>query len=233
MMSKRIHAFVEQKELIEELSKSISQQLQYAIDKTGKASLIVSGGSTPKSLFERLRKSEIEWEKVTVGLCDERWVCVEDEDSNENLVKRYLLQENASKAAFVGMYNDKMSAQEAEEECSQTIEEKLYPFDVVILGMGNDGHTASLFPQNDKLAQAFNLNQTHTCISIEPQNAPYIRMSLTLKAILSAKHLYLHIEGKEKLSVYTEAIGSEGMYEMPIRSVLFQETTDVEVYFHE
>lgn len=234
MMNSRVHthSFASQSELIARLSESIAKDLQEVIEKNGKASLIVSGGSTPKGLFERLSRSEIEWEKVTVGLCDERWVPSSHEQSNEKLVRTHLLRERAAKARFVGLYREKMSAEEAEEACSQSIKEKLWPFDILVLGMGNDAHTASLFPENEKLQKAFDLEREELCIAIKPDNAPHMRMSLTRRAILGAKHLYLHFEGKQKLDVFEEAMQGEDMYTMPIRSILHQETTDVEVYLH-
>lgn len=224
------HTFKTTHELIENLSKNISQQLQDSIDKNGKASLLVSGGNTPKPLFEKLSQSDIEWEKVSVGLCDERWVPALHVDSNEKLVKEYLLQENASKARFVGMYHEGLNAQEAEASCSEKMS-ALYPFDVVILGMGNDGHTASLFPKNSKLQQAFNEDNDTLCIAIKPDDAPHMRMSLTRAAILSAKHLYLHIEGAQKLSVYEEALNGNDIYAMPIRAILHQNIKNLEVYY--
>jgi 6-phosphogluconolactonase len=229
-MSRSEHAFSKQEDLTEALSQSILAQLQKAIETKGKASLLVSGGSTPKPLFEKLKQVPLDWEKVTVGLCDERWVPSSHADSNEQFVKELLLQEKASKANFVGMYKVGMDADEAEEVCSQEMR-KLQPFDVVILGMGTDAHTASLFPENEKLEEAFELKNQNLCISIEPKTAPHMRMSLTLSAILSAEHLYLHFEGKEKLSVYEKAISGADRHTMPIRSVLNQDIKDIEVYY--
>lgn len=229
-MSRSEHAFGKQDDLIEALSQSILAQLQEAIETKGKASLLVSGGSTPKPLFEKLKQASLEWEKVSIGLCDERWVPSSHEDSNEQFVKDFLLQQKAGKAKFVGMYKEGMEADEAEEVCSQDMGQ-LLPFDVLILGMGADAHTASLFPENKKLKEAFDLTNQNLCISIEPKSAPHMRMSLTLSAILSAEHLYLHFEGKEKRAVYEEAISGEDRYMMPIRSVLNQDIKDIEVYY--
>lgn len=225
------HTFKTTHELIESLSKNISQQLQDAIDKNGKASLLVSGGNTPKPLFEKLSLSEIEWGKVTVGLSDERWVSSSHGDSNEKLVRENLLQNNANKATFVGMYNDEIAAKAAEIPCSEKLRAKLYPFDVLVLGMGSDGHTASLFPKNSTLQKAFDVNNDALCLAVKPDGAPHMRMSLTRAAILSASHLYLHIEGAQKLNVYEEALGGDNLYEMPIRAILHQNIKDLEVYY--
>lgn len=230
-MSKILHTFPKQNELIEMLSKSIVMKLKSAIQKKGKATLIISGGSTPIPLFKTLRDMSLDWEKISVGLCDERWIPSLHHDSNENLVKKYLLQGQAKKATFIGMYNGEQDVHMAEKWCTQKVNETLFPFDVVVLGMGTDAHTASLFPDNDKLEKAFDLDNKELCIAIEPKNAPYKRMSLTLWAILSAHNIYLHFEGEEKIAVYGEAIAGEDIYKMPIRAVLNQDIKDIEVYY--
>lgn len=231
IMSKVEHAFSKQEDLLEALSQSILSQLEDAIISKAKATLLVSGGSTPKPLLKKLSQADIAWDKVSVGLCDERWVSSSHEDSNEKLVKTYLLKDRAAKARFVSMYEEGKSAKQAENSCSAKIVQELYPFDVVILGMGSDAHTASLFPNNSQLSKAFNREEKQLCISVEPQTAPHSRMSLTLGAILSASHLYLHFEGAQKLAVYKKAIVENDPYKMPISSVLNQDIKDVEVYY--
>lgn len=230
-MSRTLHSFKSQEALIEVLSKNIIDQLDEAIEERGKASLLVSGGSTPKPLFKKLSEASLQWDKVSVGLCDERWIPSSNKNSNENLVKTYLLQGNASKATFIGMYNDALNVHMAEKWCTKKMKESLFPFDILVLGMGNDAHTASLFPDNIKLKKAFELDNDDLCITIEPTTAPYMRMSLTRSAILSAKYIYLHFEGEEKLAVYGDVITGDDMYKMPIRSILNQDIKDVEVYY--
>ena len=230
-MSRKLHTFSSQDALIEVLGKSIIDQLQEAIDTRGKASLLVSGGSTPIPLFKKLSEISFAWDRVRVGLCDERWIASSDENSNENLVKTYLLQGEASKATFIGMYNEALDLHGAEKWCTQKIKETLFPFDVLVLGMGNDAHTASLFPDNIKLEKAFDLDNKELCIAIEPTTAPYKRMSLTRSAILSANHIYLYFEGEEKLAVYGDVITGDDMYKMPIRSILNQDMKNIEVYY--
>ena len=126
-MSRNVHAFNAQDDLIAALSQSITQQLQKAIEEKGKASLLVSGGSTPKPLFEKLRETSLDWEKVSVGLCDERWVSSSHEESNENLVKTHLLQGKASKATFIGMYIEGTDSQDAQMLCEKKMKEALFP----------------------------------------------------------------------------------------------------------
>jgi len=233
MMNNRVHTHqFERSELLSEaLSSEIAKNLSEAIATRGKASLIVSGGSTPKPLFEKLRTFDIEWEKVRVSLCDERWVAPTHEDSNEKLVRTHLLADKAAKAEFVSMYVAGKEASDAALTCKEQIQEHLLPFTVMILGMGGDAHTASLFPNNAKLDEGFDLNSDALCIAIEPSSAPHMRMSLTRAAILSSEHLYLHFEGESKQHVFQEAMGGDDMHAMPIRSILHQDKKDVEVYY--
>jgi len=229
-MSNIFYSFETKDSLVSELSERIAYYLKKSIKENNKASLLVSGGNTPKPLFKALSNIDIEWKKITIALVDERWVDSNNKDSNELLVKTNLLQNFASKANFVGMYFDENNEIKAQEICSKTYKDKVYPFDVIILGMGSDAHTASLFPNNEKLDEAFDMQNENLCISILPTTAPHRRMSLTLKAILSAKTIILHIEGEEKLKVYKEAISLNDKYKMPIASVLNQDMKDIEVY---
>lgn len=230
MMSNIFNSFESKEELVKKLSFEISNRLQESIALNNKASLLVSGGNTPKLLFKNLSKMEIPWEKVTIALVDERWIEVENKDSNELLVKSYLMQNFASKAKFISMFIPNIKACDAQELCNKNYE-TITPFDVIVLGMGTDAHTASLFPNNEKLEKAYDLENKSKVISIKPKTAPYERMSLTLKSILSAKSIFLHIEGEEKLKVYKKALIEENRYEMPISSVLNQKEKKIEVYY--
>lgn len=221
--------FKNKEELLEELSSDIVELLQDEIEEKGKASLLVSGGSTPKPLFQKLSNMDIPWEKVIISLVDDRWLEPTHKDSNELLVKENLMQNFASKAKFVGMFIEGKTAYESDEDCSLTYEDNVFPFDVIILGMGGDSHTASLFPENEKLKEAYDLKNENLCISIKPDTAPYDRMSLTLGAILSAKNIILHIEGEEKLKVYEEALNAKDIFKTPISAVLNNERL-IEVY---
>jgi len=226
-----IHQYEEQDSLISALGNSIIADLEKAIALRGYAVLMVSGGSTPKPLFKYLREAPIAWQKVRIGLCDERWVGAEHADSNEKLIRENLLIEHASKAEFIGLYFDKITSEDAQSLCSQRVKKLLWPIDVAVLGMGEDGHTASLFPHNPKLSEGLDPVNENLCIAITPQSAPHPRMSLTLSALLSVKHLYLHFEGGKKRVVFQEALKTKDYDAMPIGSVLHQDTNDIEVYY--
>lgn len=228
MNNLHFHRFENDDLLALSLADAIAQNLRDALAEKGEAFLIVSGGTTPKKFFHALSQIDLPWEKVKIGLCDERWVAPTHPDSNEKLVRETLMMGYASKATFIGMFMEGLDAHDAQSACGERILSSFPSFDVMVLGMGEDAHTASLFPHNPKLNEAFESNEL--CISIEPSTAPHKRMSLTLNAILSSRHLYLHFQGEKKLSLYHQALQSDHRLEMPIGAILHQTTTPIEVY---
>jgi len=223
--------FPDRSTLVKNLAEQIQSLLSTAIKKNGKASLAVSGGSTPVELFERLSGLDITWSNVVITLVDERWVEPEAEDSNEHLVRTHLLKNKVAGATFIPMKNSAVTAGEGEAECAKQLQKVPRPFTVLILGMGGDGHTASLFPGAEKLAAAIDMNSGKICMGIAPLTAPHQRMTLTLPAILDAKHIFLHITGPEKQDVLEKAMAKGAPEEMPIRFILSQQTTPVSVYW--
>lgn len=132
--------------LVNDLADLIAANLSTSLRKRNAASLVVSGGSTPAPLFDALSTRELDWSRVTVTLADERWVPADHKDSNEALVRNRLLVGNAASAAFVSLYEPGCSPIEAQSVVAQRLGSMPLPFDVVLLGMGNDGHTASFSP---------------------------------------------------------------------------------------
>ena len=221
----------DRKSLAAKLSARIAKLLTAGIKHNGRASLAVSGGSTPVELFERLSELDIPWQEVIITLVDERWVEPTAADSNEHLVRTHLLQNRAAAATFIGMKNSAVTTGAGEQECEQQLQQVPRPFDVLILGMGSDGHTASLFPGAEKLTRATDMTSGRTCMGIAPITAPHERMTLTLPAILDSGQIYLHISGQEKNDVLQNALAEGLVEEMPIRFILRQQTTPVTVFW--
>ncbi len=162
--------------LAAELARDVADELHRAIEAKGKATLAVSGGSTPKLFFEKLSEQNIPWARVTVTLVDERQVPETSERSNARLVREHLLKNKAAAASFVPLFNNAEA-------------EKMSPFDVAILGMGADGHTASFFPGADRLAEAIDAGSDKRLIAITAPGAGEPRLTFTLPVIEKAGRL--------------------------------------------
>jgi 6-phosphogluconolactonase len=193
------------------LSDAITKRLQAAIDSGTGASLVVSGGSTPAPVFACLSEADIDWSQVKVTLADERWVPPGDPDSNESLVQNTLLVKKASTARFISLFRDGITPELAVTEVALDLQKMASPFTAVILGMGNDGHTASLFPDapGAQLSRAMDLNNTAGLAIMHPASVAQTRITLTRRALLNASHRYLHITGEQKCQVLYDAIGDE------------------------
>ncbi|MCG9736725.1 6-phosphogluconolactonase [Shewanella insulae] len=212
-----------------QLAERIAEQLQAAIDARGKASLVVSGGSTPLALFKLLSQKAIEWNDVYITLADERWVDSEHSDSNERLVRHHLLQNRAAGAKFRGLKNMFSTPEAGVDMAIEQLANFPQPFDVVVLGMGNDGHTCSWFPCAKEIEQA--LSTQALCLAVNPGEAPHGRMTISKQGILASRQIYLHIVGEQKLAVYRQALEDDDAKAMPIRAVLAQHKTPVDVYW--
>lgn len=217
--------------LVAVLAAQVAELLRAGIKARGRASLVVSGGSTPVPFFAALSELALDWKQVTITLADERWVDPAEADSNERLVRLHLLQNRAAAARFVGLKTVAPTAVQGEKECADRLALLPRPFDVLILGMGNDGHTASLFPQAARLGEALALDSGQLCMAITPPAAPHERMTLTLPALLHSRQIILHLVGAGKRAVYEKALANGPVAEMPIRAVLSQTTTPVTVFW--
>lgn len=229
-MGWNIKTFDSNDALVAALAAEIVSILRAAIQRTGRASMAVSGGSTPKPLFARLAMTDLDWEKVTITLVDERWVEEDHPDSNARLVKDYLLRNQAESATFIGLKDNQGDPFSAEEMVAQRLRSVSLPFDLVILGMGNDGHTASFFPGAATLARALT-DEGSLCCGVRPPAAPHDRMTLTLPTLLSARRLFLHLVGEAKWEVLQRAMESGSREELPIRAVLHQDQTLLDIYY--
>lgn len=218
-------------EIEEELVLAITSALTAEVQEAGVASLLVSGGSTPINMFQLLSKSEISWDKVTVSLVDERLVSKDHKDLNENLVRNNLLQNLAKNAQFVPLVIGERNSILNLEGVKKITGEKDRPFTAVVLGMGGDGHTASLFPESPQLAEGMDLESIESLILTEPITAPYQRVSFTRKALLNTKNLFLHCYGNEKKEVLDQAKKQKGLTPYPIAGFLNQEITKLKVYW--
>ncbi len=226
------HSFTDCHALADALAERIADRLREGIAERGHALLAVSGGSTPRHFFERLSRQAVEWAKVQVTLVDERWVPETSERSNAGMVKALLLQHAASVAQFVPLYADAPTPEAGLVTLRARMATLQLPFDAVVLGMGNDGHTASFFPDGDRLPEALDATSGVRVLPMRAPGAGEPRITFTLSALLQTRALYLHIEGETKRQLLADArLGLGEAARFPVRAVLTQERVPVAVYW--
>lgn len=223
--------FDQPKKLAAALAESIGEDLKRAVAERGEASLVVSGGSTPLPLFLALSHTALPWQNVYVTLADERWVDPSDSASNEKLVRTHLMQQAASSANFVPLKTPGATPEEGQDACEAGLAKVPRPFDVVVLGMGGDGHTASLFPDAPELAKALDPESERSCLAMRPASAANPRITLTLAALVDSRRTVIHITGDEKWDVYRRALAPGPVEELPIRAVLERGPEPIDVYW--
>jgi 6-phosphogluconolactonase len=215
--------------LSQQLAAGIAADLAAAIEARGTASLVVSGGRSPVKLFERLRTLAIDWSRVCVALADERWVDPSDPASNERLVRDVLLRDAAAAARFTGLKNGCATPDLGAGMAWSTFNGVPRPFDVLVLGMGDDGHTASLFPDSPNLERALDEAAAAGCIGMRSPLAPEARLSLNLTALLDSRRIVMLITGESKWRTYIAALQPGAVERMPVRAVLRQRRAPVAV----
>ncbi|MBP1853176.1 6-phosphogluconolactonase [Rhizobium halophytocola] len=230
-MASTLNSFEHRSALAAGLADRVATQLTAGIETRGSATLAVSGGSTPKAFFEALSTRDIDWAKVTVTLVDERYVPADNPRSNHLLVAEHLLQNKAAEAAFIPLYRDDQDVERAAEGVTVDMASLGHPFDVVVLGMGGDGHTASFFPGGDHLGQALDLSLPPRVFAMQAEGAGEPRLTFSFSALHDARLLVLHIEGNEKKAVLETALAGTDEADMPIRAPLLRAASPVEIYW--
>lgn len=225
------HRFPDSVTLSHALAGEIQVDLDEAMQIRGTASLVVSGGRTPVRLFQQLRTEKLDWSRLWVTLADERWVETDSPASNERLVREHLLVGAAASARFVGLKNPAPTPEAGADWTWRALSRVPHPYDVIVLGMGEDGHIASLFPGSLTLARALDCSAPPGCVAVNALTAPHARVSLNLTALLDSRRIILHIEGETKWQVYQRARASGPASELPVRAVLHQQEVPVDVYW--
>jgi 6-phosphogluconolactonase len=221
--------FADMEALSRALADRLAANLKAAIATRGLASLVVSGGKSPLRMFQLLAAETLDWSRVCVALADERWVDPADAGSNEKLVRDALLKGPAAAARFQGLKNAAPTPEMGAVSAWETFARVPRPFDAVVLGMGDDGHTASLFPGSPNLASALNPSAVPGCVGMRAPVAPQPRLSLNLSALLDCREILLLINGAEKWRTYLAASSPGPVADMPVRAVLRQTRAPVTV----
>jgi 6-phosphogluconolactonase len=217
--------------LADALANRVADALSEAVAVRGFANLAVSGGSTPKAFFKALSAKDIAWDKVSITLVDERFVPADNPRSNHKLAAELLLVGKAAAARFVPLYHPAENAEAAAAMATEETAALCSPFDVAILGMGNDGHTASFFPGGNHLAEALDASREKGIMTMDADGAGEPRLTFSFSALQDARLLVLHIEGAEKAAVLEKALNGDNEADMPIRAMLNRASSPVEIYW--
>lgn len=218
--------------LAENLGARVIQVLTDAISKRGSAYLVVSGGSTPKPLFEYLSKQDIDWSKVTITLADERCVETNNPLSNAKLVREHLLIGHAARANFVSLFDGGLV--HTDDQIAAGLKLLALPrYDMVILGMGDDGHTASIFPQAINRDIALDLSSHRLALLTYPVTVDPMRITQSAARLLNTRHLVIHFTGAEKAALFNKIMQSPDSSSWPISTFVEQTSLPVEVFANE
>ena len=205
--------------LAQKLANDVAEKLQSAVDARGEATLVLSGGSTPKPFFVSLSEKSLAWDKIIVTLADERCVEPSDSQSNAKLVADNLLQNNAANARFVSLFDGGEASAEAAAKTAAVLE-KLPKFTVVILGMGGDGHTASIFPEATNRDAALSDDQQESALLVDPVTVTPLRITQSANRLTDTETLILHITGESKAALADEIIQNPDSAKWPISHFL-------------
>jgi 6-phosphogluconolactonase len=227
------HFFADRTALDVALAGRCLEIMQQGLLAHGDISILLSGGTSPLPLYRRLAAAPLPWTHIHPALVDERWVSPGHPASNESAIKTAFSSNPAALANFCGMYTADAPATEAAPGCSSRYSRLPAPA-FCLLGMGSDGHTASLFPQATGLAAAFASSRWCAAIAAHPSpvtGANTVRMTLTPWAILQAAHVLLLITGEEKRNVYARALAETSHEDCPVSYFLHQQRRPVEVFW--
>ncbi len=230
-MTLRFHAFETRAELARDLAGRLLVDLSESLAKRPRASLALSGGQTPGRLLAELAGGPVTLHHCDLVAVDDRWVDPTSPRSNEALLRAALGHREEQEVRIWSLVTAAASPEEALASIRKRLEAFPFPLDACVLGMGNDGHTASLFPEGDRLAEGLDLQASGPCISMRAPAAPEPRMTLTLATIVSARHLYLHFEGQSKRALFEDLVMRDvDASRAPIVAVL-RERPDIEVFW--
>ncbi len=229
-MSPRLHQFDEFATCVNALAELITGDLKQGIAEEGVATLALSGGSTPKALFEQLSHASIDWANVRITLVDDRCVEPEDQASNTRLVRETLLRWAASAAEFHPLHRPPLTGDILLGEASEMLRNQFSRYDHVLLGMGDDGHTASIFPGAAISEQALNPENPASVMLSEKAEAGYFRITQTLSQLLQADRISLLVKGPGKLDLLNEILQQGDNSPYPIARFLFQQQVPVDIY---
>lgn len=225
------HEFSSGAELARAFAERVSGLLSDAVSARGSASLAVSGGTTPVAFFGALSRMSIAWDRVTVTLVDERFVPASSARSNARLVTQNLLQNDAARAGFIGLYHEADAVEDAARRANDDFQNVALPLDAAILGMGTDRHTASFFLDAAGIDGLLAARDGPNVLPITAPSAREPRLTLSMPVLAEARFHALHIEGDEKRAALEDALAGSGAAPSPIRALIERSATPFNIYW--
>lgn len=221
------HDFSSREELDQALARTLADALRDELAQRPRASLALSGGSTPRGMLQQLAQHDLVWQRVDITLVDERWVAPDSPEANQQLLRECLLQGPAAAANLHPLLLPEHSPESALTLLEQRQADLPRPFTAVVLGMGADGHTASWFPGADNLASLLDPDSRQRVAATRPDSVPQARVTLTLAAVLDSRNIHLHLTGTDKRAVLDSATALQ----LPVARVLQQTHTPLHIWW--
>ena len=202
---------------MENISQTIFDKLEKDLCENGQSTFIVSGGSSPVQIFKDLSAMQAKWSDINISLVDDRVVDTNHDDSNEKLINNVLIKDEAKDANFISLCNQ-----------SKDLLNLKRPFGIMLLGMGEDGHFASLFPKLiETNPEYFDLESDPEIFFTEPMGNPcHRRVSMNLSMILESKDIFLLVSSEKKSEVLNQAKSDKSL---PLYYLLNQSKVDLKI----
>ena len=226
----QINKFESRKALIASLTADVLKALSSGIGNRSVASMLLAGGSTPGPFYEHLSKQCFSWDKVWVAPTDERWVLPTHDDSNEKLIRGTLIKNEAAKVQYMSLKSKADDPVTGQIEIENKLKELPWPPEVVLLGMGEDGHVASLFPGLSDTRDAMSIQNTQRCHPVRREGDDVARISMTLNTLLNSKRIFLLCYGEKKLKILQKS-AKEKTDLLPVSHLLCQNILPVILYW--
>jgi 6-phosphogluconolactonase len=213
------------------LAQAVAARLRDGLQRRRCASLIVPGGRTPMPFLDRLAEQELDWSQVSICLSDDRQVPADHADSNERAIRRHLLQRAAASARLIPLVSPALDPEEQRAVAERALAQMPRPIDAAVIGMGEDGHTASLFPGAAGTAEALDTSRPACVALVRSAGASHARISLTLRALLDSRAVMILIDGERKRATIEGAADSDPGHH-PIAAILQQPAVPVHLYYN-
>lgn len=225
--------FTDRSALVDGVSRRIVRQLADSLEARPEAAVALAGGGTPMPIYADLATRTLDWSRVTAVATDERWVPADHQANNGREIRR---QFAGTGMRVESLLPDDARAEATVDQAELSLAGLPQPFDLVVVGMGNDGHFASLFPRSPALPAGLDPNAQESALVVVPDplppEAPFVRITLTLARLLASRRLLLVITGQSKREVLEQAAHADAdEQQLPIAALLRAAGEKLEIFW--